>query len=96
MSDNQRYCNHKTYGVGYAILTKYRKDSKDDLWMCYFYHPKVTGSSWYCTKHFTRGDEIEFISDAEAKVLKKKPRTKTVRKNEKNIGDILDSIFQSR
>jgi len=92
MSNNQRYCNHITYGVGYAILTKYRKDSQDDLWMCFFYSTDVKGSSWYCTKHFSRGDEIEFISDDKAKVLKKKPRTKTVRKKDKNLSDLLDSL----
>ena len=96
MSDNQRYCNHKTYGVGYAILTNYRRDSKDDLWMCTFYPPQVKGKSFFCTKHFTRGDEIVFIDDAEAKRLKKQPRTKTVRKKEKNISEILDNLFTGR
>ena len=92
MSNNQRYCNHITYGVGYAILTKYRKDSQLDLWMVEFYHPEVKGKSWYCTKHFSRGDEIEFISDDEAKALKRKPKTKTARKKDKNLSDLLDSL----
>ena len=92
MSDNQRYCNHSTYGVGYAILTNYRKDRQDDLWMVTFYHPEIKGKSFFCTKHFTRGDEIFFISDAEAQRLKKQPRKKTVRKKDKNLSDLLDSL----
>ena len=96
MTTRQRYIHHKTYGVGYAILTRYRKDSQNDLWMVEFYHPEAKGKSWYCTKDFTHKDEVEFITDAQAKVLRKNPRTKTVRKREKNIGDILDSLFQTR
>ena len=95
MSDNQRYCEHKSYGVGYAILTDYRRDSQNDLWMCTFYHPQVKGKSWFCTKHFIREEEIKFIDDAEAKRLKKQPRAKTVRKKDKNLSELLDSLRTS-
>ena len=29
--ETYKYCEHKTYGVGSAQLTKYRKDARDDL-----------------------------------------------------------------
>ena len=96
MTTRQRFIHHKTRGVGYAILTKYRKDSNDDLWMVTFYSPDAKGKSWFCTKHFNRGEEVEFISDAEAKELRRNPskgkRTKTVRKDIKNLQDFLDSF----
>ena len=94
MTTRQRYCEHKSYGVGYAILTKYRKDSLDDLWMCTF--DSLQGKVWYCTKHFSFKEQIRFINDAEAKRLKKQPRTKTVQKKEKNLSDLLDSLRQTR
>ena len=93
-NETLKYCYHHTFGLGYAQLTKYRKDSKDDLWMISFY--VVETKSFFCTKHFVKGGEIWFVSDAEAKELKKKPakakRTKTVRKDTKNLSDLLDSL----
>ena len=93
MTTRQRYCDHKTYGVGHAILTKYRKESKNDLWMCTF--NTLQGKVWFCSKHFARKDQIRFIDEAEAKRLRKQPRTKTVRKKEKNLSDLLDSLRKS-
>ena len=98
--ETYKYCEHKDYGVGSAQLVKWRKDRKDDLFMVTF---QVTGQNqkWFMPrKYFTLGDEIEFIDEARATVLYKegrnnprKKRTKTVRKDPKNLGDLLDSLF---
>lgn len=95
-----KYCEHLTYGVGSAQLVKWRKDRKDDLFMVTF---QSTGQKqkWFMPRHyFTTGEEIEFIDDARATELYKqgrsggfKKRTKTVRKETKNIAEILDSLF---
>ena len=94
MTDRQRYIHHKTLGVGYAILTRYRKDSQNDLWMCTFY--STDDNHWFCTKHFSNDGSLEFVSDAEAKALKKEARpakrTQSVRKDQKNLQDFLDSL----
>jgi hypothetical protein len=94
------YCEHKSYGVGSAQLTKYRKDRKDDLFMVTFQSTGFNNKYWFCRKDFLLAEEIEFISEARATVLykegrgkPKKKRTKTVRKDPKNLSDILDSLF---
>ena len=94
------YCEHKSYGVGSAQLTKYRKDRKDDLFMVTFQSTGFNNKYWFCRKHFQLGDEIEFIDEARASVLykegRKNPRkkqTKTARKDPKNLTDLLDSLF---
>lgn len=98
--ETYKYCEHKTYGVGAAQLTQWRKDRQDDLWMVTFQSIGQKQKWFFCTKHFTLGDEIEFIDETRATELYKegrknpKPRrTKNVRKREKTIGDILDSLF---
>ena len=98
--DTYLYCEHKTYGVGYAQLTKHRKDRKDDLFMVAFQSTGLGNKYWFCRKHFQLADEIEFISEARAYELYKqgrnggfKKRTKTVRKDPKNLADLLDSLF---
>ena len=98
--ETYKYCEHKTYGVGSAQLVKWRKDRKDDLFMVTF---QVTGQNqkWFMPrKYFTLGEDIEFIDEAQATRLykegrdnPKKKRTKTVRKDPKNLGDLLDSLF---
>ena len=94
------YCEHKTYGVGSAQLTKWRKDRKDDLFMVAFQATGLQNKYWFCRKHFMLGDDIEFIDEARATELYKqgrnggfKKRTKTVRKDPKNLADLLDSLF---
>ena len=94
------YCEHKTYGVGSAQLTKYRKGGNDDLFMVTFQSTGLKNKYWFCRKHFMLGDEIGFISEARATELykegrknPKKKRTKTVLKEPKNFGDLLDSLF---
>ena len=89
-----------TYGVGSAQLVKYRKDARDDLFMVTFQSQGFNNKWFMPRKYFTLGDEIEFIDDAVATRLYKegrdnprKRRTKTVRKDPKNIGDLLDSLF---
>jgi hypothetical protein len=98
--ETYKYCEHKTYGVGSAQLTKYRKDGNDDLFMVTFQSTGFSNKYWFCRKHFLLKDEIEFISEARADELYKqgrnggfKKRTKTVRKDPKNISDLLDSLF---
>ncbi len=74
--DRQQYINHRTYGVGFAILTKHRKNPANDLWMTTF--DARDGKSWFLTRDFTEQDQVAFISAAQAKVLrsrKKKPST---------------------
>ena len=94
------YCEHKSYGVGSAQLTKWRKDRKDDLFMVTFQSTGNDQKWWFCRKHFGEGEEVEFIDEARATVLYKqgrnggfKKRTKTVRKDPKNLADLLDSLF---
>lgn len=95
-----RYCEHKNYGVGSAQLTRYRKGGDNDLFMVTFQSIGLKSKYWFCRKHFMLGDEIEFISEARATELfkegrkdKKQKRTKSVRKEPKNFGDLLDSLF---
>ena len=97
--ETYKYCEHKSYGVGSAQLVKWRKDRKDDLFMVTF---QVTGfkQKWFMPrKYFTRGDEILFIDEARVTVLyyegrrnPQRKRTKTVRKEPKNLKDLLDSL----
>ena len=94
------YCEHKTYGVGSAQLTKYRKDRKDDLFMVTFQSTGFHNKYFFCRKHFQLGEDIEFIDEARATELYKqgrnggfKKRTKTVRKDPKNLADLLDGLF---
>tara|TARA_Y100000593_G_C4276118_1_gene320163 strand:+ start:782 stop:1087 length:306 start_codon:yes stop_codon:yes gene_type:complete len=98
--ETYKYCEHKTYGVGAAQLTQWRKDRQDDLWMVTFQSIGQKQKWFFCTKHFTLGDEIEFIDEARATELYKqgrnggfKKRTKTVRKKEINLQDLLDSLM---
>ena len=60
----------------------------------------VTGKYFFLQQEFSLKDDIEFIDDAEASALykdgRKNPRakrTKTVRKDPKNLSDLLDSLF---
>ena len=98
--DKFKYCEHQVYGVGYAIWVKPRKSPQDDLWMVTIQSTGLNEKWFFCTKHFYLKDEIEFISEARANELYKegrnggfKKRTKTVRKDPKNITDLLDSLF---
>jgi hypothetical protein len=72
-----KYCKHKTYGLGYAIKTRNRKDPNDDLWMCRFY--QFNEVAWFCTKHFMEKEEIEFISDEEADSIARKAKISRLR-----------------
>ena len=98
--ETYKYCEHKSYGVGAAQLIKWRHKPQDNLWMVTFQATGQNQKWFYCTKHFTLKDEIEFIDEARAMVLykegrenPKKKRTKTVRKEQKNLSDLLDSLF---
>ena len=98
--ERYKYCEHLTYGVGSALLIKPRKKPVDDLWMVTFQSMGQDKRWFFCTKHFYLNDEIEFIDEARATELykegRKNPnnkRTKTVRKDPKNLSDLLDSLF---
>ncbi len=65
---------HIQYGIGTAILTKYRRDSKLDLFMCSFKGLKGQ-RSFYCRKHFDEGDEVWWSNG----VPKKRTQTRTRR-----------------
>ena len=67
MSDTQHTCEHYQHGIGTAILIKYRRKSKDDLFMCSF--GKVR--RFYCRKHLLEGEEIWFSDGKPRKVIKK-------------------------
>ena len=97
--ENYKYCEHITFGVGSAQLVKYRKDARDDLFMCTFQSQGFDKKWFMPRKYFTLGDEIEFIDEPRATELykegrdnPKKKRTKTVRKKEINLQDLLDSL----
>jgi len=101
--ETYKYCEHKTYGVGSAQLVKWRKDRKDDLFMVTFQAAGIKQKWFMPRKYFTRGDEIVFIDEARATVLYKegrenprKKRKKADPKREKNISEILDSLFTGR
>ena len=94
------YCEHKTYGVGSAQLTRYRKGGDNDLFMVTFQSTGLKNKYWFCRKHFMLAEEIGFISEARATELYKqgrkgglKKRTKTVQKDPKDLSDLLDSLF---
>ena len=98
--ETYKYCEHKTYGVGSAQLTKYRKDPRDDLFMVTFQSAGLNQKWFMPRKYFTLGDEVEFIDEARATRLYKdgrkngfKKRTKPVRKDPKNLSDFLDSLL---
>lgn len=99
-NETYKYCEHATYGVGSAQLIKPRKNPQDDLWMVSFQSVGRDKRYFYCTKHFYLMDEIEFISEARATELYKegrnggfRKRTKNVRKEDKNLSDLLDSLM---
>ena len=99
MEDNYRYCKHKKFGVGSAIMTGYRRQSENCLWMVQFQTFEKDEKMWYLTKEFTSKDEIEFISEEEATTLYKKGRKNGVKKKvvdvqtpEENLRDLLDSL----
>ena len=98
--ENYKYCEHTVYGVGSAIMTKFRHKPEMCLWMVTFQSMGQNEKYFFCTKHFQFGDEIAFIDEARATRLykegrktPKKKRTKTVRKDPKNLSDLLDSLF---
>jgi hypothetical protein len=98
--ETYKYCDHKSYGVGAAQLIKYRHKPQDNLWMVTFQATGQQHKWFFCTKQFTAKEEIEFIDEARATVLYKegrenprKKRTKNVRKDPKNLADLLDSLF---
>ncbi len=98
--ETYRYCEHKTYGVGSAQLVKWRKDRKDDLFMVTFQSGGLNEKWFFPRKYFTAKEEIQFIDEARAYALYKegrenptKKRSKTVRKKEVNLQDLLDSLF---
>ena len=98
--EKYRYCEHKTYGVGSAQLIKYRKGGNSDLFMVTFQSLGMKQKMFFIRKSFLIADEIQFIDDARADELYKqgrnggfKKRTKTDRKDPKNLGDLLDSLF---
>ena len=55
--DNSFTVEHHQYGIGTAILIKYRRDSKCDLFMCSFKGLKGQ-RTFYCRKHFDDGEEV--------------------------------------
>ena len=76
MTDERyKYCDHMTFGVGSAQLVKYRKDARDDLFMCTF-----------------QSQGFDKVLYKEGRENPKKKRTKTVRKKEVNLQDLLDSL----
>ena len=78
MSNTQLTCEHYQLGIGTAILTKYRKKSKDDLFMCSF-----RGTyKFYCRKHFDDGGEIWF---SDGKSLKRKQTKSRVEELEEQL-----------
>ncbi len=100
--ETYKYCEHKSYGVGSAQLVKWRKDRKDDLFMVTFQAAGIKQKWFMPRKYFTSGDEIVFIDEARADVLYKegrrnpqRKRTKNVRKKDKTLSDLLDSLRSS-
>ena len=100
MTDERyKYCDHMTFGVGSAQLVKYRKDARDDLFMCTF-QSQGFDKKWFMPRHyFITGEELKFIDEAVATELyregrknPRKKRTKSVRKTDKNLMDLLDSL----
>ena len=73
--DNSFTVEHIQYGIGTAILTKYRRKSGDDLFMCSFKGLKGQ-RTFYCRKHFDDGEEV-WWSDG-----KPRKRRKTVSKQD--------------
>jgi len=81
--EKQQFCNHRTYGVGYAIRTKHRKSPANDLWMTTFDARK--GKSWFLTRDFTEQDQVVFISAEQAKVLRSKKKKKPSAEKRKRV-----------
>ena len=57
MSDTFFTVEHHAYGIGTAILIKWRLKRKDDLFMCSFKGLKGQ-RAFYCRKHFDEGEEV--------------------------------------
>ena len=88
-----RYCKHRIYGVGSAILIKHRRKPPANLYMVEFQAYKDQGKFFFLEREFSAGDDIEFIDEAEATKLLKKGRTQSFRKKDKNLGDLLDRLL---
>ena len=99
MEDNYRYCKHKKFGVGSAIMTGYRRQKQNCLWMVQFQNFEPNEKMFYLTRDFTSKEEIEFISEDEATILyrqgRKEGKKKVVftEKRDKSISDLLESLL---
>ncbi len=98
--DNYRYCEHKIYGVGSAILIKHRRKPDFNLWMVEFQSTKERGKEFYLSRDFISMEEVWIIDEERATALYKegrkggsKKRTINTQKEDPNITDFLDSLF---
>ena len=67
---NHYSIEHHKYGRGFAILTKYRRKDRNDLFMCRF--GKTT--TFYCRKHFELANEVWFADPVAPRRKRKKSR----------------------
>ena len=81
MSDRQKTCEHHQLGIGTAILVKYRRKDKDDLFMCSFRGTYL----FYCRKHFALADEIWFSDGKPRKRRKGKSRAHELEEQLRNM-----------
>jgi len=69
MSDKLFTVEHHKYGIGTAILIKWRHKRSDDLFMCSF--KGLKGSrTFYCRKHFDEGEEVWWSNGTPLKRVK--------------------------
>ena len=71
MSDKLFTVEHHKYGIGTAILIKWRHKRKDDLFMCSFKGLKDQ-RAFYCRKHFDDGEEVWWDDGRVRKTVQKR------------------------
>ena len=73
MSDKFFTVEHHKYGIGTAILIKWRLKRQDDLFMCSF--KGLKGSrTFYCRKHFDAGEEVWWSDGKPRKIVSKRTK----------------------
>ena len=81
-----RRVEHHTYGLGDAVLVKYRKNAPDDLFMCRFDGLGGSQRTFYCRKDFDEGEEVWWSNGVPRK-------SKPKRRRSNDLEDQLRSIF---
>ena len=81
--DNYFTVEHRTYGIGSALLVKHRRKEKDDLFMCSF--KSLKGKTFYCRKHIDDSEDIWWSDGKTRKTDRRRSRTSEIEEQVKSF-----------